>query len=459
MEPISISSLERQVEMDQAIPNQSRFLNPASAAYRWSIMIAAGLMLFGSYFAYDSVAAISQLLINQAGYTATQVGMMDSLYSWPNVLGTVLVAGFLIDRFGTRVMSFILSGLVVLGAVIVAIAPSFTYLLIGRAVLGSGAEAMIVCQSVILAKWFKGKELALSFGFALTFMRLGSFASLNLETWIANKYGGISAAFWFAAFMCIFSLIFVIYYVVMEKAAEGKVKLAEPPAGDKITFSDIRKFDSRFWYIVILCTAFYGAIFPFRSLAQDFFFDKWAIEPETGARIISILIFFSMILAPVIGQLVDKIGKRGTLLMLGTFLMIPAHLSMGIWDLHPVFPMIILGFSFSLVSAVLWPAVPLIVEEKAVGTAFGLIFMIQNIGLAIFPVLNGALRDATESYTSSQLMFASLGLIGFIFALILLRADKRLGGVLETIKTGNESEEAPADTAAGNQSDPQQLIS
>ena len=200
-------------------------------------MISAGLMLFGSYFAYDSVAAISQLLINQAGYTATQVGMMDSLYSWPNILGTVLIAGFLIDRFGTRVMSFILSGLVVLGAVIVAIAPSFIVLLIGRAVLGSGAEAMIVCQSVILAKWFKGKELALSFGLALTFMRLGSFASLNLETWIANNYGGISAAFWFAAFMCIFSLIFVVYYVVMEKAAEGKVKLAEPPAGDKVTVS------------------------------------------------------------------------------------------------------------------------------------------------------------------------------------------------------------------------------
>lgn len=458
MKPTSISSQERSEEMGQATPNQPRFLNPASTAYRWSIMIAAGLMLFGSYFAYDSVAAISQLLINQAGYTATQVGMMDSLYSWPNVLGTVLIAGFLIDRFGTRVMSFILSGLIVLGAVIVAIAPSFTVLLIGRAVLGSGGEAMIVCQSVILAKWFKGKELALSFGIALTFMRLGSFASLNLETWIANKYGGISAAFWFAAFMCIFSLIFVVYYVVMEKAAEGKVKLAEPPAGDKITFSDIKKFDSRFWYIVILCAAFYGAIFPFRSLAQDFFFDKWAIEPETGARILSILIFFSMILAPVIGQLVDKIGKRGTLLTLGTFLMIPAHLSMGVWDLHPVFPMIILGFSFSLVSAVLWPAVPLIVEEKAIGTAFGLIFMIQNIGLALFPVMNGAMRDATESYTSSQLMFASLGLIGFIFALMLLRADRRAGSVLEKMKIGNETEEIPADAATGNPSEPQQSL-
>lgn len=406
-------------------------LDPASTFYRWSIMVAAGLMLFGSYFAYDSIAAISQLLISQEGYTATEVGMMDSLYSWPNILGTVLLAGILIDKFGTRTMSFILSGLVILGTVIVAVAPSFTVILIGRAVLGAGAEAMIVCQSAILAKWFKGKELAFAFGFALTFVRLGSFASLNLETAVANRYGGVGAALWFAVIMCVFSLVFVIYYAVMEKAAEGKVELAVAPAGDKMVFSDILKFDSRFWYITALCLAFYGAIYPFRSLAQDFFFDKWGIMPETGGRIVSILIFSSMILALFIGRAVDKLGKRGTLLLLGTFLMIPAHLSMGIWDLHPVYPMLVLGFSFSLVSAVLWPAVPMIVEAKTVGTAFGLIFMFQNIGLAIFPVLNGALRDATHSYVSSQMMFAGLGVVALVFAGLLFSADRKKGGALE----------------------------
>jgi MFS family permease len=394
-------------------------------------MIAAGLMLFGTYFAYDSIAAISQLLISQEGYTATQVGMMDSVYSWPNILGTVLLAGILIDKFGTRTMSLILSGLVILGTVIVAIAPSFTVILIGRAVLGAGAEAMIVCQCAILTKWFKGKELALAFALALAFVRLGSFASLNLETAVANRYGGVGAALWFATIMCIFSLVFVIYYAVMEKAAEGKVELAAAPAGDKMVFSDILKFDSRYWYIAILCVAFYGAIFPFRSLAQDFFFDKWGIIPQTGGRITSILILFSMILAPLIGHAVDKIGKRGSLLVLGTFLMIPAHLCMGLWGLHPVYPMVVLGVSFSLVSAVLWPAVPLLVEKKTVGTAFGLIFMIQNIGLAIFPVLNGALRDTTKSYASSQLMFAGLGMIALTFAVLLFASDRNKGSVLE----------------------------
>jgi MFS family permease len=232
----------------------------------------------------------------------------------------------------------------------------------------------------------------------------------------------------------------------MERAALEKVTLAEAPAGDKIVFSDVRKFDSRFWFIVFLCMTFYAAIFPFRSLAQNFFAMKWGIEPEMGARIISILILFSMILAPIIGHVVDRIGRRGTLLFLGTFLMIPAHLSMGISNLHPVYPMIVLGFSFSLVSAVLWPAVPLIVEEKVVGTAFGLIFWIQNIGLASFPWINGLLSDATGSYVASQLMFAALGLIGFIFAILLMASDRRKGRILEVekMKKGGVAEQPPA---------------
>jgi MFS family permease len=358
--------------------------------------------------------------------------------------------------------------MVVLGTLIVATAPSLTLILVGRAILGAGAESLIVCQSAILTKWFKGKELALSFGLVLTFMRLGSIAAFNLETTVANNYGGIGAALWFAVIMCVFSMAFVFQYVVMERAARGKVVLAEAPAGDKIVASDVKKFDSRFWYITILCVAFYGAIFPFRALAQDFFVDKWLLEPGRAGSLISILAFSSMILAPLIGLTVDKIGKRGTLLLLGTFLMIPAHLSMGYLDLHPIFPMIVLGFSFSLVSAVLWPAVPLIVEEKAVGTAFGLIFMIQNIGLALLPWFNGMLRDATEAYTASQVMFSSLGLIGLIFAIMLLRSDRRKGNVLEQEvmqKQGTEPEgeqaEGTAEPAAEEPSpeEPPSLIS
>ncbi len=425
-------------------PTEPRFFEPASAFYRWTVMAAAGLMLFGSYFAYDSVSALSTLIMEGMDVGGTQIGLLDSFYSWPNVI-MVLIGGIMVDRFGTRIMTIVLSSLIVLGATVTALAPNLTVMIIGRILLGIGSESLIVCQSAILAKWFKGRELALSFGFALTFMRLGSLLSLNVLATAADAWGSYRAGFWLAAGVCAISMLFGIFYVILEKNAQGKTALAEAPVEDKVVFSDIKKFDNRFWYIALLCVTFYAAIFPFRTLAPDFFLNKWGVTLQQGGRITSIFVFMSMILAPFIGGFVDKIGRRGTLLLFGAFLLIPSHAVMGLTTLSPIYSMVVLGFSFSLVSAVLWPAIPLIVEEKMVGTAFGLTFMIQNIGLALFPTFNGMLRDATSGYTASQLMFSGLGLVGLVFAILLLSRDRRKGGVLEQGSTsGVEESTAPA---------------
>jgi MFS family permease len=139
-----------------------------------------------------------------------------------------------------------------------------------------------------------------------------------------------------------------------------------------------------------------------------------------------------MILAPFAGRLVDRVGKRATFMIAGSLLLIPCHLAMGLTKIYPAYPMILLGFAFVLVPAALWPSVPLIVRSERVGTAFGLMTAIQNIGLGLFPLLNGLLRDKTGDYVGSQIMFASLGLVGLMFALLLKRADVREGRILES---------------------------
>jgi MFS family permease len=138
-----------------------------------------------------------------------------------------------------------------------------------------------------------------------------------------------------------------------------------------------------------------------------------------------------MILAPFAGRLVDRVGRRATLMIFGSLILIPSHLIMGLTRIYPVYPMIALGFAFVLVPAALWPSIPLIVQKDRVGTAFGLMTAIQNIGMALFPLLSGLLRDKTRSYTVGQFMFAALGLVGLLFALLLRRADRREGGGLE----------------------------
>jgi len=151
----------------------------------------------------------------------------------------------------------------------------------------------------------------------------------------------------------------------------------------------------------------------------------------TAGGISSIIIFASMILAPFAGKLVDRIGRRATLMIFGSLILIPSHLAMGLTRIYPVYPMLALGVAFVLVPAALWPSIPLIVKSERVGTAFGTMTAIQNVGMAVFPLLNGLLRDWTHSYTASMVMFACLGLVGLVFALLLRRADQREGGILE----------------------------
>jgi MFS family permease len=154
---------------------------------------------------------------------------------------------------------------------------------------------------------------------------------------------------------------------------------------------------------------------------------------STAGGTTTIIIFASMVFAPFFGQLVDRFGKRATVMVGGSILMIPAFLTMAFTMIPPAFPMIVLGAAFVMVPAAMWPSIPLLVEKNRVGTAFGLTTTIQNIGLALFPWLNGLLRDATQAYTASMVMFSTLGIFGLVFALLLLRADKREGNKLERV--------------------------
>ncbi|NOZ55659.1 MAG: major facilitator superfamily domain-containing protein 1 [Calditrichaeota bacterium] len=426
------------------------FFHPASKAYRFTVLFFAAMLSFGSYFAYDIVGAIAPTLVQELGAARGTVGSFYTMYSIAAIL-SVFVGGLLIDALGTRKASILFSSLVFIGAAIVWLAKSVPMFFVGRFIFGAGSEPLIVAQSAILARWFKGKELALSFGIALTVSRLGTLFAFNTGELITAHFGSYRYALFAAVLFCAISLVANIFYIILDRRGEKVLGLKDESAGEKIVLKDIKEFKPTFWYVTLLCVTFYSAIFPFTALSTDFFVDKWGIPKvaeasggffyqvfnnflhmfSTAGGITSIIIFASMVLAPFAGQLVDKIGRRATLMIIGSLLMIPAHLLMGITHIYPAWPMIALGAAFVLVPAAMWPSVPLIVPEERVGTAYGLMTTIQNIGLALFPFLNGELRDITHTYTSSMLMFASLGFFGLIFAILLKRADAREGGRLE----------------------------
>ena len=435
---------------DIATPESLGFFHPSKRPYRFTILLFISLIVLGSYFAYDSIGALAPTLIDALHLDRSTIGNLYTAYSFAAVI-VVFFGGMLYDKLGPRRSSMLLCSLVLLGAIIVAAAHSKWELFAGRLIFGAGSESLIAVQSAIISRWFKGKEMALAFGIALTVSRVGTLLSFNTEELISRYFGSYRIALWAAAGFCLFSLLCNLVYIALDQHGEKVLALPKPEAGDKIVFSDIKKFSSSFWFVVLLCVTFYSAIFPFTALATDMFHDKWGIPLvssstggflsqvfdnfihmfSTAPGITSIVIFASMIFAPFAGDLVDRIGKRATVMVVGSLILIPAHLIMGITHWNPIPSMIALGAAFVLVPAAMWPSVPLVVEEKRVGTAFGLMTAIQNLGLGLFPALNGKLRDVTGTYTATQCMFAGLGVVGLIFAFLLLRSDKRHGNTLE----------------------------
>jgi MFS family permease len=424
--------------------------HPSRKLFRFAVLFVVSSLTFGSYFAYDSLGAIAPEMIEALRLQRTAISNSYSLYSVAAIF-TVLIGGILIDRLGTRLASFLFSGLVVLGSAIVALARSMWGIYLGRLVFGAGSESLVVAQSAILARWFKGKELALAFGISLTVSRLGTLFSFNTEALISKHYGGYRSALFAALLFCVFSWLMNALYNLMDRHGAKTLELPAPEAGDRIVIADIRKFRASYWYVTLLCVTFYSAVFPFTGLSTDFFHDAWKIpmtsEGEgsfflqifssflhmfsTAGGITSIPVFASMCLAPLAGHLVDRVGYRGTMMLLGSLLIIPAHLLMGFSHLYPVYPMMLLGSAFVLVPAAMWPSIPLIVEKDRVGTAFGLTTMVQNFGLWLFNTMNGQLRDRTKTYVASQTMFAFLGVVGFFSAILLRRSDAREGNLLE----------------------------
>ncbi len=424
--------------------------HPSTRFYRFTMLFFVSMLPFGSYFAYDSIGAIENILMKALNMRPSTIASLYSAYSIAAIV-IVFFSGILIDKLGTRKGSMIFTSLVALGAMIVALADSTWMLFVGRMIFGAGSESLLVAQMAIMSKWFRGKELALAFGISLTISRLGTLFSFNTEALIAQHFGNYKYALWAAFLLCLVSVLCNLVSNLMDRRGERILDQRDEGGGDRIVLADIKAFRPSYWYVTLLCLTFYSAIFPFTALSTHMFHEKWGIPDvqagsggllygvffnilhmfTTAPGITSIVILASMVFAPFAGHLVDRIGRRGTLMVFGALLMIPAHALLGLTQVNPVLPMIMLGAAFVLVPAAMWPAIPLLVPKDKLGTAFGLTNMIQNGGLFLFPILNGRLRDLTHSYTASQLMFASLGVVALVFAWLLLRSDKRSGGALE----------------------------
>jgi len=413
-----------------------------SRLYRWVVLIVVSLTMFGNYYVYDCIAPVADLLTKQLGFSNKDIGMLQAIYSIPNVF-MVLIGGYIVDRIGTRKGIFVFGTLCLFGAIVTVLSGKLAFMAAGRLIFGLGAESLIVAVTTAVAKWFRGKELSFAFGINLMISRLGTWLAQNSPTWAHSAYRNWRSPLLISVLFATFCVTGAVIYWAMEVYAEKNFEVGKAGSTDKVVFSDIYKFGLSYWYIVALCIVFYSAIFPFETFAIKFFMDAHGTSRELGGFLISILTAFTMFGTPTFGLFVDRVGKRALLMMFGSMLLIPVYLMMGYSHISLYVPMAMMGVAFSLIPAVMWPSVAYIVDQSKLGTAYGLMTMIQNTGLAGLNLLVGwandyghASADNPGGYKLGMWIFSCLGLLGVTFAFLLRQRELGPHGHgLETITT------------------------
>ena len=444
-----------------------KFLSDSVVA-RWSALILVALMMFFAYMFVDVMSPLKSLVETNLHWNSSVFGTYAASEYFLNVFCFFLIfAGIILDKMGIRFTGILSASLMVLGAAIkfVAItdwfaATSFCAWLdswwvalpgnaklacLGFMIFGCGCEMAGTTVSKSIAKWFKGKEMALAMGIEMAIARLGVFAVMWIAPIISNRFdASVVAPVGFCTALLLIGLICYIVFSVMDTKLDKQLiaagEMSEEEGGDEeFHISDLKNIltSKMFWLVALLCVLYYSAIFPFQRFAPNFLETTLGIGADQAAQLFSFFPILAMCLTPFLGAFLDYRGKGASMLMLGAIIMIACHLSFAF--LLPMFPsktfaivlILILGVSFSLVPAALWPSVPKIIDAKILGSAYCLIFWIQNIGLFATPILIGATLNSTGGYTVPMIIFSSFGVLALLIGIYLKIEDRRKGYGLE----------------------------
>ena len=442
-----------------------------SAVARWTVLILVASMMFFAYMFVDILSPLASLLNETRGWDQGVFGTYAAGEFLLNVFGFLIIAGIILDKMGVRFTGLLSASLMVVGAGIkyigisdwfqttefalwldswwVTMPASAKLAMFGFMIFGCGCEMAGTTVSKILAKWFKGKEMALAMGLEMAIARLGVFGAMWLSPMISQHFAingtnSVTAPLLFASLLLVIGLLNFFVFTIMDKQFDnqlieaGEMTAVHDPE-DEFHVSDLKQiFSSKmFWIIALLCVLYYSAIFPFQRFATNFLEETLQIDNAEAAGLFKWFPILAMVLTPFLGAFIDYKGKGASMMLLGALIMIVCHSIFAF--VLPLYPskglalatILVLGVSFSLVPASMWPSVPKIIDEKVLGSAYCLIFWVQNIGLCLVPLLIGKLRVATNGYLVPMMVYASFGVLAFLLSLSLKVEDKKKGYGLE----------------------------
>ena len=446
-----------------------------TGAIRWVALLCLALPMFASYFFDDIFSTINQEFENPSmvalGWSMADYGFYRSAYSLLCIFGGLIVCGMLLDRWGVRLTGSIFVGLMVGGAALITYAisegfagsrlydwlsgvfakPSLSLAYAGCAMFGLGSEIAGVTVNRAIAKWFKGREIAFAMGLQLALARLGTAVALivvprivELEGYI--PYSETSKPAIAGMLLLLGALVLWGLFVAMDYRADRSVAAsagssarpadgaatseAGSPAEDRFRFRDVLKVitNRHFILVSLLCVFFYCCVVSFRKFATAILMPRFGIDSDVASVMVAMIPFFTLVFAPLFGAVVDRVGRGTKIMILGSALILFAHLTVAFAPGVPAFGFIaigVLGLGYSLVPAAMWPSLPKIIAESRLGTAFSLVYWVQNIGLFTVPIVVGHIIDRASSPVVAEYFFIGLAVCAIVVSVLLSRSSDR----------------------------------
>ena len=452
-----------------------------SKAARWTALGVVAFTMLCGYYLTDVMAPLKTMLEQQLSWSSSEYGTFTGAYGWFNVFLIMLIlGGIILDKMGVRFTGILSASMMFAGATIkyigitdwfqttafcewlgtwwVSMPGSAKMAALGFMIFGCGCEMAGTTVSKAIAKWFKGKEMAMAMGIEMAIARVGVFSVISISPILASKLGGVQGPVGFCTVLLLIGLINYIVFSVMDKKFDGQlveagVKSDDSSSEEEFKLSDLGKiFSSRsFWVVALLCVLYYSAIFPFQRYGANMLqCNLDGISARTASDIFRWFPIGAAVITPFLGRFLDTKGKGATMLICGALLLIVCHLVFAFLlpATHSKFialaTIVVLGISFSLVPAALWPSVPKIIDEKILGSAYCLIFWVQNIGLCFVPKLIGSVLTSVNAdnpaviaakaagaefipynYTIPLVIFAGFGVAALLIAIYLKALDSK----------------------------------
>ncbi|MFI4891666.1 MAG: MFS transporter, partial [Steroidobacterales bacterium] len=387
---------------------------------RWLVLALAAIAVSSSYYESDVIGSVADLLERQRGFSQSQVGMLNAAINYPNV-ALALINGILIDRFGAARIALWAAGIGVAGAALTAFGNPYSVMVAGRFLFGVSEGAIFIALVAGLAQWFPRSGIALATALYLSLARTGSYAENTSTAWAHSLFErGWQPPLWLGTGITAAGLVAALIYFWVDRRFRRRTA-ASMGVPERIVWKDLLKFDMSYWYILGLHVLYASVFFPFRQTYAVEYFQHAKGLTLQQAGIANSWVFFAAIFAtPLFGLLADRLGHRALMLVFGTVLLPVTFVLLGLTDLNLWVTTVMMGVSWSLVPAVIWPSTTLIVASHRLGTALGLITLIQALGIASSNQAAGWLADSAHAGAANPAGYSVMLWFFFLLSLVAL---------------------------------------